>query len=186
MGFKAVKEHYRIAHIVRCHPSGLAIGSGYISDIIVVSPSGKLLERHNRESGDLGRYQREIEQDPAKFADLFASEDVFARSLPVYTYSGGEILEAFCEEFGYPNLTHDGEIMYENRYSNNIPMVVEWAKVNAALGVRNCKRTIRDLEKRLRSERDRLAKEQADLAKLDEDYRDVEIDDEYRQEEDDA
>lgn len=186
MGFKAVKEHYRIGHIVRRDHSGLAIGSGYIDDIIVVSPAGKVLKRHNRDNDELGRYQREIEEDPAKFAELFARADVFTKSLRVYTYSGGEIVEAFCEKLGYPNQTHDGELLYENRYSNDISKVVEWAKVNAALGVRSCKRTIRDLEERLRNARDRLAKEQADLAKLDQDYPDVDIDDEYRQEEDDV
>jgi hypothetical protein len=184
MGFKAVKEHYGIRHIVMRHPDGVAIGSGYISDIIVVAPDGKILKRDDgRGNKDIARYQKDIDEDPAKFAELFAREDVFERSLAVYTFSGGDIVECFCEELGYPNLTHDGDVQYENRHSDNVPKVVAWAKIDAALGVRYSKRHIRDLEDRLRVERERLGRHVADLDKLDADHPDVEIDEDYRQDE---
>ena len=53
------------------------------------------------------------------------------KSLPVYTYEGGEIIEHKCEAYGWPNLTDDGQVMYNNKFSSDRNEVVRWAKENA-------------------------------------------------------
>ena len=64
MGWKRLKEHYRIEHMVQITEAGICIGSPYIHDIIVVGMDGKILKRHDGNAGSLGRYQTEIDADP--------------------------------------------------------------------------------------------------------------------------
>lgn len=112
MGWKNVKEHYRIGHIVQVAKAGLCIGSPYIHDIIVVSPEGKLIKKErSTRNEDLLRYQSEIEASPDEFARLFQEPDKFERSLSVWTFKGAEIIEKHCEEYGWPNICHDGQII---------------------------------------------------------------------------
>jgi len=40
MGWKNLKEHFRIGHIVQCRDGVILIGSGYVSDLIKVSLDG--------------------------------------------------------------------------------------------------------------------------------------------------
>jgi len=107
MGWKAVRDHYRIEHQVQVTDKGICIGSPYIHDIIVISlDRGEIVKRYDPGSGwsrneNLDRYQSEMDADPFKLAELVAAEDVFERSLPVYTYEGGDIIEKQCEALGY-------------------------------------------------------------------------------------
>ena len=42
MGWKNVKEHYRIGHSVHVTEKGICIGSSYIPDIIIIAPDGTI------------------------------------------------------------------------------------------------------------------------------------------------
>ena len=133
MGWKAVKEHYDIRHhIVQVTKAGLCIGSAYIHDLIVVSPTGEIVKRPiiigNQ---DLDRYVMEIEQDRDAFQKLFASQDAFENNIPIWTYDGAEIIEKLCEIPVWPNVTHDGEMIYENMHSTSREAIIEMAVKNA-------------------------------------------------------
>jgi len=167
MGWKAVKEHYRIKHLVHVGSEGICIGSPYISDIIVISPQGKAIKRYEeRGNEDLARYQREMDADPQMLERLVASPDAFERSITVYTYEGGRIVEAQCEQPGYPNCTHDGRLMYDNTFSTDRAYIVDRARANASAGVSIATRSIAALEKDLARARATLAECQADLQAL--------------------
>ena len=173
MGWKNVKEHYRIGHIVCVTEKGICIGSSYIHDIIVINPDGALAKQYDRGSAvntDLGRYQSEMLEDPEKLRELINTPDTFERSLTVYTYQNGDILEKQCEEYGYPNVTHDGMVMYENRFHQDKETVVRWAKRNAAAGVELLTDQVWDAEQRLKERKDWLAAEIAFRNKLEYDY----------------
>ena len=137
MGWKSVKKHYRIGHFVAVYPEkGICIGSPYIHDILVVSLDGVLTKTDEDNWGrsinsDIDRYQREMQADPEQLARLVKQPDTFERSIPVYTYEGAEIVECACEEIGYPNVTHDGRMMFENTFSADRDQVVKWAARNA-------------------------------------------------------
>lgn len=152
MGWKNVKEHYRIGHYVQVTPEGVCIGSGYIHDLIVISQDGTLRKRYDGSgsSADLARYQDEMDKDPDKLRELVATPDVFEKAVVVYTYQRGEITEKVCEVPGWPNVTHDGCMMYENTFSTDKSKVIAWAKQNAALEVEYLEETIADIERRLR------------------------------------
>ena len=126
MGFKLLKEAYDIKHIVCvCNEEKykgrvICIGSPYIHDIIVISMDGKVLKRN--EDGrwvneELFRYQQEFDADPDKLKRIVETPDVFDadKNQTVYIYdSFGRIREETCQDFGWPNVTNKGELMYEN------------------------------------------------------------------------
>ena len=157
MGWKAIKDHYRIGHFVQVVPGkGVCIGSPYIHDIFVIDETGKLSKRDSDRFGggsmnaDLRRYQEEFDADPAKLKALFEQPDTFEQSIPVYTYEGADIIECFCEQLEWPNVTHDGRMMYENTFSTDRAEVVGWAIRNARYGVEawtdNVEQRVRDLQ----------------------------------------
>ena len=116
MGWKNVKEHYGIKHQVHVVKEGIAIGSPYISELIVIGLDGTIKKADVSHNKDLERYCREMKSDPGTLLKLIESTDAFSKSIPVYTYDDGKVLELFCEEIGWPNVTHDGQMMYDNTF----------------------------------------------------------------------
>jgi len=45
MGWKNVKEHYRIGHSVQVTEQGVCIGSPYVHNLIVVGLDGRFVKR---------------------------------------------------------------------------------------------------------------------------------------------
>ena len=121
MGIKALKERYRIEHIVQLDKNGdILIGSPYVNCIIRISPEGKILKRYEdgRINEDLRRYQQEMDEDvlTGELKRLIDLPDTFGELTPVYTCKGANIVKKFCEKTGWPNITTDGELMYENNF----------------------------------------------------------------------
>lgn len=139
MGWKNVKEHYKIVHNVCVQVDKdlfgkdrevIAIGSGFISDLITIDlNSGVLLKRYSdRSNAELNRYMAEMDADIGKLKDLILTPDTFGELKAVYTYSDAQIIEKKCEEYGWPNVTADGEMMYDNTFSKDRTEVAEWAR----------------------------------------------------------
>lgn len=159
MGWKAIKDHYRIVHQVQVTKKGICIGSPYIHDIMIVSMDGELVKDDGSSvNADLNRYRAEMRADPAKLRELAATVDTFAKSVTVYTYDDARIIEKSCEEPGWPNVTHDGEMMYENTFSTDRAKVVEWAK-------KDCLSLISHLREAVDRQRDELAQWEGRLSK---------------------
>lgn len=172
MGWKNVKTHYRIEHIVQVLEGRICIGSGFISDIIVIDEAGNLVKTYDGGNTDLSRYQAEMLANPAQLQALVTAPDSFDRAIPVYTYARrqGVVLEKLCEAPGYPNITHDGILMYENTFSVEKEKVARWAKEDARLGIRVHQDNIAELQEKIERQAEYLADEQAALAQLDADY----------------
>lgn len=167
MGWKSVKEHYRISHHVQVRDGDICIGSGYISEIIVIGSDGRIKKRSDELSNvELRRYLSEMDADVGKLKELVEMPDVFERSIPVYTYAGGDILEKRCETLGWPNVTHDGMMMYENTFSDDRDKVIGWATRNAELAIKNTEERIVDMEGELVKLNNRLAEYKDDFEKL--------------------
>ena len=168
MGWKNIKEYYRIEHSVCVTSAGICIGSPYVTDLITISlPDTKISQRDNfRGSDDLTRYLSKMNEDPVKLNQLANSPDVFTKSIPVYTYAGAEIIEKFCEEPGWPNVTHDGCMMYDNEFSTYRDEVVRWAYQNAIACVNWRTQSVQDLREKLADAENDLEKFQADADKL--------------------
>jgi hypothetical protein len=130
MGWKNVKEAYRIEHIVQVRDGKIIIGSSYVSELITVHPDGSVIwgSLGPSSNDDLARYHSEMTADRARLVSLIEAPDSFARSLPVYTFANGVITQKECEEYGWPHVTHDGQIMYDNTFHVDANRVAAWAK----------------------------------------------------------
>ena len=166
MGWKSVKEHYRIGHIVQVTDEGICIGSGYIHNLIVIGMDGRIKKADVNANADLQRYHAEMQADPATLRALVQAPDTFAESTPVFTYADGAVLEKTCECLGWPNVTHDGALMYENTFSPDLATTVARAKKDAALKLRYAEEAVADAELKLARWKDALAAAERDAAAL--------------------
>jgi len=166
MGWKTVKETYGIEHIVHVRNGDILIGSPYISNIVTISPDGEIKKRYSGGNEDLTRVQSEMDADPAKLLEAVRAKDIFSVSNTVYTYNGGEILEKQCESYGWPNITHDGCLMYENTFSPDRREIILTAKREAAFGIKSYRRMIKEKEQELQKLHSGLAQEFANLKQL--------------------
>lgn len=166
MGWKAIKEHYEIGHDVTVTDEGICIGSPYIHNLITIKPDGSLEQCLSGIGGnrDLVRYWEQMKSDPKKLVELLNQSDQFSRSIPVYTYCEGTVIEKYCEETGWPNVTHDGEMMYENTFFAERTHAVSACYEDAKLALKYAKeRVIRDV-KTLETSKKNLADREEELA----------------------
>lgn len=167
MGWKNVKDHYRIGHIVQVTDKGICIGSSLCHDLIVIDPyRGTIIQADVARNEDLTRYLAEMRADPDKLRERLDTDDHFDISVTVYTYKGGDIIERQCEKVGWPNVTHDGQVMYDNTFSTDRNQVLQWAINEAEAGVRMGLRRIEELDRDCAKAKKLLHEDSADLAKL--------------------
>jgi hypothetical protein len=173
MGWKNVKEHYRIGlHLVHVTKEGICIGSGYSLNQMVISQTGELLKVDEREPA-MRRYRAEMEADPVTLRRLIETPDQFRRSLTVFTFDGANIVEKQCEEFGWSTVTHDGELMTEARFSLDREDVIALAKRAAQEDVQSLTRTIDVMTDELAALSRRRTAREAILNQLNASYPDV-------------
>jgi hypothetical protein len=188
VGWKNVKQHYGITHYVCVAEKGICIGSGYVHDLITIADTDRPRDWHDtvdRKCAKLdcnlsiwrptyvGRGEpfdgifKAMADDPGTLRRLIDTPDTFEKSVTVYTYDyDGNIVAKQCEEPGWPNVTHDGDMMYENKFSEDRAEVIEWAKRNCEAGRENAERRVVEQERELAESRKRLARFEAALAKL--------------------
>ena len=169
MGWKLLKETFDISHHVTVTAAGVHIGSNYISDMVTINPKTGSITENEATSGFLARqYPRLHAASKDSLVEILAAPDTFSASVTVYTFDDGQIIQKLCENSGWPNVTHDGDIMYENRYSTDKAQVVAWAKSDIALAVSSTQERIEQAEHRLRELRDQLALYEQRQRELDE------------------
>lgn len=148
MGVKAIKERYRINHIVQKTSEGnICIGSQLCHDLITIRPNGKLSTTWDFRKGEqLYQYMQDLTADSqsGELQHLFHVQDPLGPTIPVYTYEGGRVIVKACEEFGWPNTTTDGEIMYENRHYLTRAEALADLRRSTALGVKYQAQTVWD------------------------------------------
>ena len=171
MGWKALKDAYGITHNVCVTSVGICIGSGYVHDLVVVDPvSGRV-----RENEAFGRilsqyYPALAEASPAEILGHLQAKDTFEASIPVYTYEGANIIEKRCEALGWPNTTHDGQLMYENMFSADRDVVIGWAKRSAELETKHLSEAILRIHDQLFDLQNRLDKARTHSERLAAEY----------------
>jgi hypothetical protein len=161
MGWKAVEEHFKIKHIVCITHKGLCIGSAYIHDIAVINPSTGEVRGNIKFLKDT--YPLLLEAGPVEIKRLLGLQDQFQKSMHVYTYKDGKIIEEQCEEYGWPNVTHGGSLMYNNEYFGDRKSAVDAGKEEAAAGIRCMERRVTQIEGDLEEAKLQLEKEKVEL-----------------------
>ncbi|MDR2009934.1 MAG: hypothetical protein LBQ22_05585 [Bacteroidales bacterium] len=155
MGYKNVEKHYDIKHIVAVHNKReyggrcICIGSPYIHDIIVIRiKDAKIVKQYKdgkyndgwSTNEDLARYNEAIKADEQNgvLAKLIDTPDTVIEYLPVFTIEKGCVVSDVCEEYGWPNTTHSGEIMYNNTYFKTRKEAYAYLLESTSSGVRYC------------------------------------------------
>lgn len=160
MGFKAFKKHFGIdGHIVSIRDGAILIGSEYVSNLVGFDmQTGKVLVS-DAFSSFLGKfYPNILNSSNEERLALIKIEDHFHRSIPVYTYSDGKIIEKHCEELGFPNVTHDGELMYSNTHFANKKDAIEKACENLSHQIHHQEESIVELESKIVQKKEKIAK----------------------------
>jgi hypothetical protein len=171
MGWKSLKERFGITHIVQVVGKNLFIGSGYVHDLVTIDIlTGKVTENSTFKRFLSETYPDLLKAPPEEIINLLEKQDTFTQSIAVYTYDGGNIIEKQCETPGWPNVTHDGFVMYDNTFSTNKEEVVLWAKRNTSLAIKHTLERIQEKEENLRTLRVQLDEYKSDQLKLDEKY----------------
>lgn len=172
MGFKAFKDHFGIEnHIVSIQDGVLHIGSDFVSRLVGFDmQTGKVLI-NDAFSGFLSKQYPEILNctDEERLA-LIQAQDHFKESIPVYTSLNGQIIEKKCEALGFPNVTHDGEIMYENSHFSNEADAVKYEQLNLQCKIEIQQSSISDLEAKLAEKKRNLAETKQQLDQLNSTY----------------
>lgn len=173
MGYKNIKEHYHIGHYVAVYEGeGICIGSAYVHNLLTILPDGEVKWgiMGPSKNDDLARYHSEMTADKTKLVELINAPDIFTKNIPVFTYDGGNIIEKQCEQPGWPNTTHDGDMMYQNTFSTDKKKVVEWAKRNARLAIESQKNRVQEIVADLEKMESYFEKSVTNLQKLEADY----------------
>lgn len=175
MGWKTVKERFEIKdHIVQISGDEIHIGSGYVSDLVRIKlSSGNIAENRTFRGFLYDKYPLLAEATPEEVLDAIQAEDHFSNSIPVYTYDKGVIIKKYCEELGWPNTTHDGDVMYENMFSTDEAEVVAWAKRDSARQVEVSKEQIQRLRDQIKEWEERMQEGLDEKVELDRKYPDV-------------
>lgn len=124
MGWKTFKDLFcGNDYIVSVESGDICIGSSANPTLIRVTPQGEMRSAL-RLRGEKAFYSFLEKNLPAlaasskkEIAAAIAAEDTFTSNIKVYTYSGSNILEKSCEQLGWPNVTHDGEMMNDDTFS---------------------------------------------------------------------
>lgn len=167
MGWKNLKERFRIGHTVQVTQAGICIGSAY-HDIIVVGNDGVFKKRYGDQgyyatNPDLLRYQQEMDAAPADVLAAINTPDQFSASLTVWTYSGSDIIKKHCEQYGWPNLTHDGLMMWENTYFVDREEAVKAALRNSLAGLTMAVERVAEIEEQLARMRSSVAEYEQEI-----------------------
>lgn len=81
--------------------------------------------------------------------DIMDGKDELENPLPVFSVKNGEVIKSLTDAYGYPNITDDGILMYENTHFPTEKQALENAIEEYKAGVRLSQRRIHDIEKDL-------------------------------------
>lgn len=167
MGWKSLKEHFQIEHIVQMGKDCLFIGSGYCHNLVTIDlETGDLHPNRTFPNFLKENYPNLLEAKAAEIKDLINAQDHFDKSIIVYTYDGGEIIEKYCENPVWPNITHDGMLIYENTFSTDKEKIISRAKRNLEAALENTLNRIQEAEKDLAMQNRYLEDHRNEIEKL--------------------
>ena len=140
MGIKALKKEFNIGHIVQRRDGKILIGSPYVSELIAINPEGEVSKSKIVQSGryKIGQiYEALIACNKARLLKIINEPEIPIDPKPVFTEAGrGRVIKVYCEEYGYPNITTEGELMYENSHFQNRAESLKHAKENRAAEIK--------------------------------------------------
>ena len=147
----------------------IAIGSPMCSTLITMDmKTFKLryaLDTFNRgrdaiDHEELGFIWDKLESlaETGEIKSIIAGQDELKNPLPVFSYKAGKIVESTTDEYGWPNVTVDGTLMYENVWFKTYAEALKY-------GLKNAEYAVKDWERNVSRRQEELAEGLAELAK---------------------
>ena len=139
MKARALKHYLNDTKYIVCqNKTNICIGSPYISELIKINKKTLKLScaeiySENGEPNFIIPELNEIYYKLKKLVDLgqiqeyLNGDDEIENKLPVYKEEDGEIIKTYTDAYGYPNLTIDGYLMYDNLYFKDKKLCKEYA-----------------------------------------------------------
>ena len=116
VGLKRLKKEFNIGHTVLRDGGEICIGSAYVHNLITIT--GKHIKSSSivNANSELGVLKHQLSEAAltGKLQEIIDCQDEYTASLPVYSLDRGRVVRQYCEEYGWPNVTHGGELMYDN------------------------------------------------------------------------
>lgn len=118
MGWKTFKDKFQLhKHIVYIENEILYIGLSILSTSIKISVKDGTFIRGFSKCVVNEDFRLLAKASNQEILDLLKVEDSFEKSITVYyVNSNFKISKTECEVFGYPNVTHDGKLMFDNLF----------------------------------------------------------------------
>jgi hypothetical protein len=163
MGWKNLKDHYKIDAVVHVTKQSIWIG---IDGFVRISLEGDLLEARRDYYGEaLHRVVTEMRSDPVKLRSIVTTPDTFGSLTTIWTYDRNSLIEKQCEAVGWPNCCTDGTLQ-DNTYSTDRAIVLRWAIENATARLEQSQRFLRQAEEQVKVRREEIFADEEDLNKL--------------------
>lgn len=146
MGWKTLKERYRISHIVSADQDNIYIG--HINDFRLASiqkATGSFAR--NEDQSLIAEFYpalTEATDDDRKAA--IETPDRHLRNIAVFSIENGRIKTHRCDHAGFPNPTHDGLIQHPGTFTSDHDEAVAWAKWELGYHINRVKESIDNLE----------------------------------------
>tara|TARA_R110001592_G_scaffold211135_2_gene462855 strand:- start:2044 stop:2580 length:537 start_codon:yes stop_codon:yes gene_type:complete len=170
MGVQLIKKHFSIEHIVHRIGDNIFIGSPYISQMLKFNLKGVLIEGADRlgRNDELKGYVKNISANMNVFTELAKKPDPINNRVPIFCFAEDEvtIIETHCECAGWPNTTHEGQLMYENSHFADKEKAIRHGISNAKAGVSIFKRRMDELMREIEDATKEKAKYESAYAQL--------------------
>lgn len=119
MGIKLLKERFGIKHIIQIVDGEICIGSDYLYNIITIKKGFTLEVCRSGISNDLlerNFTDLSVALESGELKKIVEEPDTYENLITVWTSRHGKVVKKQCEVFEWPEVTTDGEMIYENTF----------------------------------------------------------------------
>jgi len=154
MKARKLKQILNTDYVVHYCDGKICIASELCHDLISYDPNTKKIryaldtfhEGRNSIKSDklVAIWDKLIEMsDTGEINDILFGDDIIENPLPVFHEKGGKVYQAETDEYGYPNTTSYGELMYNNVFFKTFEEARNY-------GIEGCKNYIYSLTNRIK------------------------------------
>jgi len=148
-------------YIINNNDDYIAVGSALCHDLIRVDKKtlklryaldtwneGRSSIKHNELLFIWDNLQKLI--DSGEIKNIIEEHDEIENPLPIFTVRDGKVVKSFTDKYGWPNVTIDGDLMYENTWFKTELEAINYGIKEYKAGMNIVQRTIDEKRKELK------------------------------------
>lgn len=148
-------------YIINNNDDYIAVGSPLCHDLISVNKKTLKL-RYALDTWHEGRNSLRSEEllfiwdklqeliNNGEIKNIIEGQDEIENPLPVFTVRDGKVVKSFTDQYGWPNITIDGDEMYDNTWFKTELEAIKYGIQEYKAGMNMVQRTIDERRKELR------------------------------------